>query len=434
MTAGHAQEVEQGATERAARRVLMICYYFPPIHAVGANRSVGFASHLTGLGWIPTVLSVTKSRIPWERSGAPLPAGIEIVRSPEWNLHPFVEMADEASNRVFRAFGARRAPRILRSSFWIPDPQIAWRFFSAAVRLARQADCIYVSCSPFSAAVTAAFVAKRTRKPLVLDFRDPWGGYGLPPRLQRWAISRADRLILNTPRALAAYARVYPHLAARMLAIPNGFDTLPDASSAVPPTDTFTVMHVGEFYGSRQPDTLLEVLAELNLPDAEFVQVGSEPEAFARFRTRVRIRHIQSVPRDEAISLMQAASLLYLRIHHEERFAAMTVPAKTYEYLSTGVPILAECQDGAASDLVRDYGINSDLVSPGNSADIKAAVLRAYHRRHEPSRRVNPRFAERFDRRVLTSQLAAAMEAAVAGPSPGQADPPGRRAHPAEGA
>jgi glycosyltransferase involved in cell wall biosynthesis len=393
----------------------MMCYYFPPIHSVGAHRSVGFATHLKELGWAPTILTVTQTRIPWERTNAPVPPGLDIVRAPEWNLHRAVALADAASARLFRMFGRPRAPRVCRSSFWMPDTQIAWRAVRAGVRIARQADCVYVSCSPCSAAVFGATVARRTRKPLVLDFRDPWGGRGLQPLLQRFALSRADAVILNTPRTLAYYQKRFPDLASRMVAIPNGFDTLPETRPATPRTGAFTIMHVGEFYGSRQPDVMLEVLAELNLPGLEFVQVGPAPTALARIGSSLRVRHIERVPRAEAVALMQSASLLYLRMHHEEYFAPMIVPAKAYEYLTTGVPILAECGDGDPRDLISKYGTHAEVVGSGNRDEIRAAVLRAYNRRHEPPDAVNPLFVERYHRRALTKRLADVLEAVVTG-------------------
>jgi glycosyltransferase involved in cell wall biosynthesis len=297
----------------------------------------------------------------------------------------------------------------------MPDTQIAWRAVRAGVRIARQADCVYVSCSPCSAAVFGATVARRTRKPLVLDFRDPWGGRGLQPLLQRFALSRADAVILNTPRTLAYYQERFPDLASRMVAIPNGFDTLPEARPARPRTGAFTIMHVGEFYGSRQPDVMLEVLAELNLPGLEFVQVGPAPPALGRIGSGLRVRHIERVPRAEAIALMQSASLLYLRMHHEEYFAPMIVPAKAYEYLTTGVPILAECGEGDPRDLISKYGTHAEVVGSGNRDEIRAAVLRAYSRRHEPPDAVNPLFVERYHRRALTTRLADVLEAVVTG-------------------
>lgn len=409
-------------TGRAAgltgRRVLMMCYFFPPIHSVGVNRSVGFARNLPGFGWTPTVLSVTRSRIRWERTGAPVPDDVDIVRAAEWDLPRAAGLADGALRRIFRLLGARDTPRILRSDYWLPDTQVAWRSYKAAVHLARQSDCVYASCSPFSAAMTAVHVARRCGKPLVLDFRDPWLGDGFQRRFERRVVERADALILNTPRTKAEYEKRFPHLASRMVVIPNGFDTLAQARQAPPGDGPFTVVHVGEFFASRQPDTLLEALAELNLPDVQFIQVGPTWPSRQRYEARVNIRHIDAVPRDEALALMQSASLLYLKLHRDAAYASMAVPAKTYEYLASGIPILAECDEGAVRDLIRDYDRDAELVAPDHKDALKAAVLRAYGRRHSAAHGVNPLFAARYNRKALTARLAAVFDAVVAGQEP----------------
>jgi glycosyltransferase involved in cell wall biosynthesis len=397
----------------------MMCYFFPPIHSVGTYRSVGFAQHLQELGWTPTVLSVTKTRIPWERSTAPVPDGVDIVRATELPLHGASAFYDAVLNKVFRFVGARTTPGFLGLSDWVPDPQVAWLSRRAAMRLARQSDCVYVSCSPFSAAVTGAIVARRCRKPLVLDFRDPWQGDGPQRRFERWAIERADALILNTPRAMTAYADRFPRLASRMVVIPNGFDGAVEPRPAVRRTGTFTIMHVGEFYGSRRPDTLLEVLADLNLPDVEFVQVGPALDSFDRFSSRLRFRHHRTVPREDALALMRSASLLYLKLHSDTVYAPFAVPAKTYEYLSSGVPVLAECWPGDASNLIRDYGIDAEIVAPDQRDQLRTAVERAYLRRRDPVGGVHPLFIERYNRRALTVRLAAVLDAVVTGREPG---------------
>jgi len=408
----------QGAGAAGSRRVLMLCYFFPPIHSVGANRSVGFVTHLPSFGWRPTVLSVTRTRIPWERTGAAVPSGVEIVRAPEYNLQRVSTLFDVVTNRVFRTFGAKAAPRSLELTSWVPDTQIAWRSGPVAMRLAREVDCLYVSCSPFSAAITAARVAERTGKPLVLDFRDPWQGIGRQLRYERWAIERASALILNTPYAMADYVERLPDQASKMLSIPNGFDT--DAATGPrPPRDgLFTIMHVGEFYGTRQPDTLLDVLAELNLPDVEFVQVGEPPAALERYRSRVRIRHIPTLPRAEAVAMMNTASLLYLRLH-SENVGTLAVPAKTYEYLASGVPILAEAHEAGACDLIHEYGLDAEIVQPDERVALRAALERMYARRHQPSGGVHPVFAARYNRRAQTGRLAAVFDNVLAGRTPG---------------
>jgi len=95
------------------------------------------------------------------------------------------------------------------------------------------------------------------------------------------------------------------------------------------------------------------------------------------------------------------------------------VPAKTYEYLASGVPLLVECQDGDAKQLILDYGSDSEIVTPDHEAELKAALLRAYGRRYTAEGGVHPLFAARYNRKALTARLAAVLDAVVAGQAPG---------------
>ena len=43
----------------------------------------------------------------------------------------------------------------------------------------------------------------------------------------------------------------------------------------------FQIMHVGSFFGTRNPDELLECLAEIKRDDIVFVQVGGSFDSYA---------------------------------------------------------------------------------------------------------------------------------------------------------
>ena len=198
-----------------------------------------------------------------------------------------------------------------------------------------------------------------------------------------------------------------------MTCIPNGFDrlNLPDAP---PHPERFTIMHVGDFYRSRTPARLLEALASLNNSDIEFIQVGPWCAALESYKDRVRIRHVDRVVHAEALALMQTASLLYLAQGWEAGVTEyVSIASKTYEYLATGVPILADCPPGDNADLVRRYAPRAWVVTSMSIALIEAAVREAYASRtaaHPPG--IGPSFVHTFNRRRLTGDLAAVLDAA----------------------
>jgi glycosyltransferase involved in cell wall biosynthesis len=387
---------------------------FPPLSPSGVVRSVAFCRHLPDFGWEPIVLTVAHSKNRWLPAGAQIP-DVSIVRTRELDLHGLVDLFDGALNRLYRWAGTSTPYNYFREILCIPDSRIGWTTLPRGVALARHCDVIYVSCSPFSSALVGVLLKRLSGRPLVLDFRDAWSmnphsnhiGFhrAIVRRLERLAVGNCDRLILNTPSAEAVYRKLYPQWADKMLTIPNGYNSLNVADSTNP--NTFTIMHVGEFYGERTPEMLLDVLAEIGNPSIEFVQVGAASDLLQRYGDRVAVRMISRVPHEEAQRLMRSASLLYLKqafernVHYD-----IAIGAKTYEYLATGLPILAESPPGANVDLIREHAGRSFIVTTPDKEALKAAVLTAYEERGRVAPRVKENFATQFNRKRLTQQLA----------------------------
>jgi len=166
-------------------------------------------------------------------------------------------------------------------------------------------------------------------------------------------------------------------------------------------------MHVGSFYGSRNPDALLECLAEIRRDDIVFVQVGGSFDSYERFKKKVKMRIVPPVPREKALELMREASLLYLKQGWEAGVSEyIAVGAKTYEYLATGLPILAEVPPGDNAELVQKYASAGYVVTSRTRADLRHAVEHAYDARSRANLAINPEFAKKFARRELTRELA----------------------------
>jgi len=259
----------------------------------------------------------------------------------------------------------------------------------------------------------------------VLDFRDPWTlkpdrNRGLIQQrvlrhLERYVIRTCDVLILNTPGAERLYRAAHPAGAHKMTCIPNGFDHV-NLGTNRPSDERFVIMHVGDFYRSRRPDRLLEALVSIGNPQIEFVQVGPVFESYAHFKDKVPIRIINGVPHARALELMRGASMLYLCQGGEPGASPyVQVASKTYEYLATGLPILAECPPGDNADLIRRYAKQAWVVTRHNVEDIEQSVTEAYARRDQPPAEMSAAFAWAFDRQRLTGELAAVLDSAAEG-------------------
>src|SRR5258708_34270981 len=108
------------------RKVLMICYYFPPIVTSGVARSFEFAKLLPHFGWEPLVLTVKHSKDPWvEASLGGDPQGIRVERTSEWNLAGFVDFLHRCCFRIARRFGKKLTHNFFPGNLCIPNSQIA---------------------------------------------------------------------------------------------------------------------------------------------------------------------------------------------------------------------------------------------------------------------------------------------------------------------
>ena len=407
------------------RTVLMLCYFFPPMRTTGVTRSKEFARNLSNLGWQPIILSVKNSKDPWTRDfNEPIPSGIEIHRAMEINVPQVIRLLDGMRETILKILHYKYRPNVFHDWLCVPDHHIGWLPYIKGVALARRSRSIYVSCSPFSASLMATVIGIVSRKPIILDFRDAWTLnpyiphsrlHALIAKLQeKWVFSRANKIILNTPGTKALYMEHYPQFATKFACIPNGFDPLPEPEpfkNNNDKTKLFRIVHVGHFYGPRQPDKLLDSLADIANPNIQFVQIGKPFDSLSRYEKQVNIKIIPPLPHNDALKLMQSANLLYLKqgtvpnIHHH-----IATAAKTYEYLATGLPILAECPPGDNAELISRYSTDSYLVNDEDPAAIKAAVLAAYANSGNVKKNITQDFASNFNRAALAGQLAKIIE------------------------
>jgi glycosyltransferase involved in cell wall biosynthesis len=377
---------------------------------------MGFANLLPRFGWQPWVLTVKRSRDVNLEGVVEEGSNAEEVRTRELNLDGLIEFLQGAGNRVCELFGGELRDRFFRERLALPDGQIAWLSWPTGVRLARQCSVVYASCSPYSSALSGCVVKRMTGRPLVVDLRDAWS---LNPhahhekfhqrvieRLEKWVFECADHIILNTEGARRLYEKRYGEWAFKMSVVPNGYDQLNIAGRDEPVREPFRIMHVGAFYGSRTPDQLLAALSKFD-GNIEFVQVGPPHPALQKYRGTAKIVMIDQVRHHEALALMRTASLLYLRQGWEPNVSDyIAVAAKTYEYLATGLPILAHCPPGDNADLIRRYATAAYLVTSPDGTELDAALRSAYDNRFGFVPQVDEEFAAAFDRERLTAQLA----------------------------
>jgi len=357
------------------KRVLMIAFHFPPLAgSSGIQRTLRFVQHLPALGWEPIVLTA-HSRAYEQTSDdlvGQIPPGVHVERA----------FAMDAA-RHFRVGG--RYPGILAR----PDRWMTWRFGAvpAGMRLIRtyRPHVIWSTYPIATAHVIGDLLHRRSALPWIADFRDPMAQDGYPADARVWrsfkaieesAVSRARFSVFTTPGAAREYGRRYPGSASRITVIENGFDeesfTGLEAASATRGAlnpGAVTVLHSGIVYPSeRDPTHLFAALARL---------AGAQRIVPGRFKLRFRAAAsnelLEGLTRQYSVAefveilppisyrpaleeMVRADALLVLQATNCNE----QIPAKIYEYLRAGRPILALTDpEGDTAAVVRQAGIDS---------------------------------------------------------------------------
>lgn len=373
-------------------RVLMIAYHFPPLSgSSGIQRTLRFVQHLPSLGWQPLVLSADPRS--YEQTGDDLMADIPqgtVVR------------------RAFALDTARHLSVGGRYLGWMarPDRWVSWRFAAIAKGLSMikqfKPDVIWSTYPIATAHLIGAALQRRSGLPWIADFRDPMAQDGYPADRKAWqsykriegeAIRLARFCVFTTPGAARTYRIRYPAASDRIKVVENGFDeesfllaeSRNESSEPLLPGGVL-LLHSGIVYPEeRDPRPLFVALRRL-------VDSGRLRPGAMRIRFRAAMHEellnalaaengveefIELSPpiayREALAEMLRADALLVLQSND----CNDQIPAKLYEYLRAGRPILGLTDpEGDTAGALRAAGL--DTIARLESADEIEVLLPAF--------------------------------------------------------
>jgi hypothetical protein len=375
------------------RKVLLVTYTFPPQYDVSARRAAKLCKYLPAAGWQPLVL--TKD---WASDVAPEDRRAYALTSYQHGLDELPDVTiikaeyrtrDNALRRLHQRLGgiydtsahngngastwsprgvARRALSLLSPTFGdFPDPFRGWvdSAVSAGVDAVRREsiDAIVSLCPPATAHVVASEIARRTDVPWVAQFDDlysfhlerqrrpAWRGYA-DRQHRRW-MKPATFASAITPAMLDYVRRTY-NLDGDVVMV--GFD--PDEQPMVRQEahHRLRLAYTGSVYpGDQKPEILFAALEQVLRSRADvappieviFAGTGCDRELqqeLTGFPSAARACvFLERLPPEDALRLQRQSDALVLLNCTAPTPAEGTLsyPAKTFEYLNSGRPILA---------------------------------------------------------------------------------------------
>ena len=427
------------------KKVLVIAYHFPPGGGPGVQRVLKHVTYLREAGWQPVVLTVENGDFPArdESLVSKVPSDVTVVRVPilePYTLYRrFMGGKGAAIDVNVNKSGAQRSgwkerlAEFVRATFFIPDARVAWIFtaVSTAVDLVREhgISAIYSSSPPYTCALIARSVKRRTGLPWIAGFRDPWTQFLTTPdrwflpamidrSLERSVFEQADAVECAWSGIIDDARGKYPHLPAdKFHHVPNGYDASDFPSVSYVPNKKFTITYTGSMYGRRTPREFLralDLLKERGIIHPEDVHLrfvgrfGDDVHAMLDASSfSSSIERIAYVTHQESVGFLMRSEASLL-IVDDAKESAEIVPGKVYEYLGVGRPVIAVAPRGSAIERLL---LETKAGQSASQDDIEgiASIVEAYFSRWKRGEQIlSPNTAEilKYERRTAAHQLA----------------------------
>lgn len=437
------------------KKVLILAYIFPPAAGSGVWRVLKFVKYLPSWGWQPIVVTPKDSHFPQTDTALldEIPGEVEVHRVSSiepLRLYTYLKkkgeartLAHAASSRpnshptLFTQTRSRlfRMARFLSHNLvFVPDDHIGWVPFAVARGLSlikkHDIDVVWATGDPFSTFVAGLLVSRLSGKPLVLDMRDPWVLDPFFPEDHAWMLHRfwerrclahAQRVVFVGEGFSQKYSEHYKDMPAKKFTfITHGYDA-EDFQGLVPcKSDRFTISHIGTLTSFRTPDVFFRAVKTLLDENPELEErirvrfVGAQgnyaEEAASSPGLQKVVEVIPYVDHKASLQYMLDSDALLLLSQNVPDPKLTPITGKVYEYLASGVPILALTPEAGAASMIREARAGI-VVDPDDPTAIKDALLHMYmeHQEGERSSKTDMAYVQRFDRKALAGELSSVL-------------------------
>lgn len=409
----------------------MVAFHFPPLSGgSGIQRTLRLVQHLPSFGWQPLVLSVHPRA--YQETASDLMAEVP---------------PDVIVRRAFALDSARHLSIRGRYFGWTarPDRWVTWKPCAvlAGLRMIDQfkPNLIWSTYPIATAHSIGLTLHRRSGIPWVADFRDPMAQPGYPSDSTVWrsfkeieanTLREAACCVFTTPGAARMYRSRYPLASGRIAVVENGYDeesfsSCNNGSRAAEPLipGKLTLLHSGIVYPSeRDPTALFRALQRLIASGRlrrQDVCIRFRAPLHSELLANLAAQHgvvdcIEIVPqlayREALNEMLRADGLLLMQASNCNE----QIPAKLYEYLRAGRPIIALTDPtGDTAATVRAAGL--DAVARLDSEDEIVASLSGFLDALRQCKAALPdaEFVRRASRRVRSQQQAELFDLAIAG-------------------
>lgn len=360
-------------------RLLFIVDSFPPDRGGRVEKIVRRVKYLLAHGWQIELLAPKSEHLDSkEEETLPYKSNLHVTRTNYLLRKKFPSLRHNKNRNP--AINQSQEGSLLDFLF-VPKGFVRWFPYAVinGIRLARKCDVVLSINNPIMLHLIGLIVSKITRKPWVVELRDPISGYAYsrrgPEKLNSWLekliFHSADKIIRFEDSMPIGVAERYPHLeSSRFVSIPymgyekedfQEFHTL----KANDYKDTLKVVYTGSFYGDTiTPIPFLKSLHNFfkanptAKQEIEVIFAGDWSEAYDDEITQLdiaqNVRYLGYLSRQECLTLWNESHVQLLILGNEED-NINRIPSKFYDYVGSKRPIFALVHPkGKVAQIVKD--------------------------------------------------------------------------------
>ena len=354
------------------RSILVISYYFPPLGMAGVQRPLGLAKYLHRQGWRVYVLTV-KPVTYWETDPSLLddfPKEISIFRA--GSLDP--------ARLAYLMARKNRTERSLRA----PAGKLVWDTKLGAIPFLWAKGCrliekfcisaVWTTSPPPSIHLAGCWLKRTNDVRWFADFRDPWEVEAPDKNSNRWPRrkKKLQRLLAAADGVTAVNEGLKDFLvsftgADKVTTVYNGFDPEIVHLNTSPPAKVFTLAYGGTLSPATDPHAFPVALSRWKKEkkrNFRLILVGRIfglpiEKRLAELGLIENVEIAGYLPHGAALEKLAGANLLLLFLSEEEKYR-LTVPAKLFEYIGLGKPVLAVASEkGAVAEFFSRYPVGT---------------------------------------------------------------------------
>ena len=348
-----------------SKKVLIITYYWPPAGGPGVQRWLKLSNYLLENNVKPIIYAPSNPKYPSidESLLEDVNSEIEVIKQPIFE--PFGNLFSKIRKKgipkkndqsIFDKFLI-----YLRGNLFIPDSRIFWvnssvDFLSKYI-LENNIESIITTGPPHSLHLIGLKLKSILNISWYADFRDPWTKINYHKELklslrskkkhlelESKVLNSCDRIIVTSNKLLKEYNKIAK---TPISLITNGFDY---QKLQLELDEEFSITHIGRLLPERNPKILWNALKELCIINKNFknnLKVNFIGNVSENLINEMKTKDLENsvvyhnyIKYNDTIPYLIKSQILLL-IESDDMESSYAIPAKIFEYINSGRPIIA---------------------------------------------------------------------------------------------